>query len=107
MMWYYYITYKIMRVRLRRSPNPEKKFRITFDDGSKIDFGGRGYSDFTKHGDVSRMRRYLARHGRMGETWTKSGVKTAGFWSRWLLWSKPSLDEAKKFISKRFGLVFV
>jgi len=22
-----------MRVRLRRSPNPEKKFRITFDDG--------------------------------------------------------------------------
>ena len=92
-----------MRVRLRRSPNPEKKFRVTFEDGSKVNFGGKGYSDFTKHKDVSRMRRYLSRHGRMGETWTKDGVKTAGFWSRWLLWSKPSLEEAKKLKQKYSG----
>jgi hypothetical protein len=53
------------------------------------------------------MRRYLARHGRMGEIWSKRGIKTAGFWSRWLLWSEPSLEKAKKLISKKFGVVFI
>ena len=96
-----------MKVILRKSPNPKKKYRVTFEDGSREDFGGAGYSDYTIHKDPSRMKRYLARHGRMGETWTKSGLKTAGFWSRWLLWSKPSMPGAKRLISSRFGLRFV
>lgn len=96
-----------MKVTLRKSPNPEKKYRVTFEDGSHVDFGGAGYSDYTIHKDPSRMKRYLARHGRMGETWSKAGLKTAGFWSRWLLWSKPSMTEAKRLMSSRFGLRFV
>lgn len=95
-----------MRVKLIKSLHPEKKFTAIFQDGSKIHFGGKGYSDYTIHKDPSRMRRYLARHGRMGETWSKKGIKTAGFWSRWLLWSKPSLEDAKKLISKKFGITF-
>jgi len=96
-----------MKVALKRSPNPKKKYRVTFEDGSHVDFGGKGYSDYTIHGDPSRMKRYLARHGRMGETWTKNGMKTAGFWSRWLLWSKPSMTGAKKLMTRRYGITFV
>lgn len=96
-----------MKVVLKKSPNPKKKYRVTFENNRHVDFGGKGYSDYTIHGDPSRMKRYLARHDRMGETWTKSGIKTAGFWSRWLLWSKPSMSEAKKLISKRYGVIFV
>lgn len=95
-----------MRVILRKSPKPTKKYRVTFPDGKFVDFGGAGYSDYTIHGNPARMKRYLARHGRMGETWTKKGIRTAGFWSRWLLWSKPSMAEAKRSMSSRFYLTF-
>lgn len=95
-----------MKVILRKSPKPMKKYRVTFPDGKSVDFGGAGYSDYTIHKDPVRMKRYLARHGRMGETWTKDGIRTAGFWSRWLLWSKPSIPEAKRVLSSRFGLTF-
>lgn len=96
-----------MKVILRKSPRFTKKYRVTFPDGRFVDFGGRGYSDYTIHRDPERMKRYLARHGRMGETWSKKGLYTAGFWSRWLLWSRPSMPEAKRLLSSRFGLTFV
>lgn len=95
-----------MRVILRKSPKPTKKYRVTFPDGGFVDFGGAGYSDYTIHKDPERMKRYLARHSRGGETWSKKGVRTAGFWSRWLLWSKPSMPEAKRMMSSRFGIIF-
>lgn len=95
-----------MKVKLIKSPNPEKKYRVIFPNGKKVDFGGAGYSDYTIHKDPKRMKRYLTRHGGMGETWTKNGMYTAGFWSRWLLWSKPSMREAKRLLSSRFGLTF-
>ena len=31
-----------MRVRLRKSPRFDKKFRVTFDDGKIVDFGAKG-----------------------------------------------------------------
>ncbi len=95
-----------MKIKLTKSLDPKKKFRVTFPDGKKVDFGGAGYSDYTIHKDPVRMKRYLARHGRMGENWTKNGIRTAGFWSRWLLWSRPSMSEAKRLLSSRFGLTF-
>ena len=52
-----------MRVKITRSPNPIKKFRATLEDGRTVDFGARGYSDYTKHKNPSRMRSYVLRHG--------------------------------------------
>ena len=52
-----------MRVRLRKSPRFDKKFRVTFDDGKVVDFGAKGYSDYTKHKNPLRMRMYVTRHG--------------------------------------------
>jgi hypothetical protein len=120
-----------MRVKITRSPNPKKKFRATLEDGRTVDFGARGYSDYTKHKNPSRMRSYVLRHGgqiskstiaerspkkiqnRMlavtlsdKEDWKMSGINSAGFWSRWYLWSFPSFREVEKFMSKKFGLVF-
>jgi hypothetical protein len=78
---------------LTASPRAAKKFRVLLPDGSHVDFGARGYSDYTVHKDKQRMLRYLARHHGK-ENWTRTGVHTAGFWSRWILWSRPSLQSA-------------
>lgn len=93
-------------ILLTKSPKPQKKFRVTFvnkskDLGKHVDFGQKGYSDYTIHKDPQRMKRYLIRHRGMGEDWSLSGKYTAGWWSRWLLWSKPSLQAAIASVSRR------
>ena len=55
----------------------------------KVHFGGvktdgSWYTDFTHHKDYDRMERYDTRH-KLRENWKKSGILTAGFWSKWLL----------------------
>jgi hypothetical protein len=92
-----------MKVTLIKSPKKEKKFRVIFKNGYHVDFGQVGYSDYTIHKDKARMKRYITRHSHR-EKWGINGVHTAGFWSRWLLWSKPSLTGAKKLISDKFRI---
>jgi hypothetical protein len=94
-----------MLVKLRKSNKPDKKFKVIVNNRT-IQFGAKGMSDYTKNKDKTRKQLYLSRH-RKNENWTKSGIKTAGFWSRWLLWNKPSLLSSKRDIEKRFGVVFV
>jgi hypothetical protein len=72
-------------------------------DGKTVHFGAKGMSDYTKHKDSERKQRYIDRHARR-ESWSKSGLKTAGFWSRWLLWNKPSLSASIANIEQRFGI---
>jgi hypothetical protein len=76
---------------------PSKKWTAIFPNGKKVSFGAYGYEDYTTHGDAERMERYLKRH-KNNEDW--SDPYTAGFWSRWLLWSKPSMKEAIKETEK-------
>lgn len=94
-----------MSIVLQKSDNPKKKFMVTLGD-SKIYFGASGYSDYTQHKDPIRKRRYILRH-RVNEIWTKSGISTPGFWSRWLLWNKKSLPESINHIQKKFGIKIV
>lgn len=91
-----------MSVILRRANNSTHKFMAQFPDGTKVRFGLKGYSDYTIHKDSARMRKYLTRH-RARENWGRSGSKTAGFWSRWLLWSKPSFQAALRQTQKVLG----
>jgi len=93
-------------VHLTPSPKKEKKFRAIFRNGRHVDFGQKGYSDYTLHKDAVRMKRYLNRHRGMGETWGVKGIQTPGFWARWLLWSEPSLTRAKKLMTQKFGIKF-
>ena len=90
---HYYYPYK--------SDKPEKKYYIITKTEKKIYFGAAGYSDFTKHKDEARKQRYIKRHEN-NEDWGKSGIDTAGFWSRWLLWSKPTIKESYEDIKRRF-----
>ena len=93
-----------MNVKLIKSPKKDKKFRVIFENGRHVDFGGAGYSDYTLHKDRNRMKRYEIRH-KNSENWNKSGIYTAGFWSKWYLWHKPTKNEARIFIQKKFNII--
>lgn len=95
-------------VKIFRSPNPEKKWRVRLVDTEgkfhHVDFGARGYEDFTMHHDEQRKRLYLMRHAGMGEDWKKSGLLTPGFWSRHALWNRSSVADSIADIRSRFGI---
>ena len=80
--------------------NKHKYYIITKNE-KKIYFGQAGASDFTIHKNEERKNRYILRHEK-NENWTKSGIDSAGFWSRWLLWNKPSIKSSYQDIKKRF-----
>jgi hypothetical protein len=87
---------------LKKSTNPDKKFMAIIGNKT-VHFGAKGYSDYTQHKDPERMKRYENRH-RKRENWTKSGIKSAGFWSKWILWNKPSLTGSIKDTERRFNI---
>ena len=91
-----------MDIIIKPSTRKNKKF-MAIIDGKKIHFGQKGASDYTKNKDKTRKTRYITRHKKR-ENWTKSGIKTAGFFSRWLLWNKPTLKQSIKDIEARFKL---
>lgn len=93
------------QIILQKSSNSDKKYMVIIDSKT-IHFGASGYSDFTKHMDRSRMKKYEIRH-KSRENWKKSGIKTAGFWSKWILWNKPSLLASIKDTEKRFGIKII
>ena len=90
-----------MEVIITKSKKPDKKYDARVDGSKTVSFGQKMASDFTKHKDKDRKEAYIARH-KKNEDWTKSGVKTAGFWSRHILWAKPTLKESIDDINKRF-----
>ena len=94
-----------MKVIIKKSTKPKKKMMAIFtrDNGRKktLHFGSAGMSDFTKHKDLERKKRYEARH-RKRENWTDP--MTAGALSKWILWNKTSLRESIKDFKTRFNL---
>lgn len=88
---------------LSRSTRSGKKWQVETPNGKTVHFGARGYEDYTMHQDSNRKANYLSRH-EARENWEKSGLNTAGFWSRWLLWNKKTLDASIKDIENRFGV---
>ena len=98
------------KVEIYKSDRSGKKYKIVliYDDGKTktIHIGQEGADDFTKTGDEEAKKRYISRHKKR-EDWTKSGIATAGYWSRWLTWNKKTLKESVADISKRFNLNIV
>ena len=83
-----------------KSDKPGKKYYIITNDNKKVYFGQAGASDMSIHKDEQRKQRYIKRH--TNENWSKSGIDTAGFWSRWLLWNLPTIESSYEDIKKRF-----
>jgi hypothetical protein len=94
-----------MSYDLSKSTRKDKKYSIKPPNQKNtiIHFGAEGYEDFTTHQDEVRKERYISRH-KQREDWNKTGINTSGFWSRWLLWNKPTLVESIKDTEKRFNI---
>ena len=84
---------------ITRSHLKSKKYNAVIDGKITIPFGQKGASDYTIHKDEARKERYLKRH-RANENW--SNPKSAGFYSRWITWEKPSLAEAVANTNRKF-----
>lgn len=68
-----------------------------------ISFGDPKSEQYPLHKDDARRRDYIRRHQKR-ENWTASGITTAGFWSRWLLWNKKTLEESAQWLADKIGV---
>jgi hypothetical protein len=91
-----------MIIYLSKSSRSDKKYMVEVD-GKTVHFGASGYSDYPTHKDSERKQRYITRH-KARENWAKSGMKSAGFWSRWLLWGEPTISGSIKEIERKFNV---
>lgn len=94
-------------VSVTPSDKPDKKLHVKLESDSgrekNLHIGAKGMDDFTKTHDEAQKQRYIERH-RAREDWRLSGLMTSGFWSRWLLWNKPSLSASVQDVKRRFGV---
>ena len=93
-------------VKIKPSKTENKKYTAIFynKDKTKIKtthFGAKGYSDYTKHKDPDRKKRYIERH-KARENW--NNPMSAGALSRYILWQYPSLDKSIKYYKNKFAL---
>jgi len=101
-----------MTFYLHKSDKPEKKYYVQFENPDsgrlkKIYFGAAGYPDFIlSGGDEERKKRYLKRHSRMGENYNNP-YSGAGFWAKWILWNKPSVQSSINDTKKRFNIKII
>ena len=98
---------KPLKLFITKSKKENKQFDLLNENKEYIlSFGAKGYSDYTIHKDFERKQRYINRHSpvKTNEDWHKSGLYTAGFWSRYLLWNLPSLRDSIKDVNSRFNL---
>jgi len=86
---------------LTRADKPGKKMMAIFDDGARVYFGAQGYEDYTQHRSLARKSAYIKRH-RARESWGMRGLRTPGFWARWILWNKPTIAGSARDVEARF-----
>ena len=89
-----------MQITIQKSSRAGKKYMAEVNNKT-VHFGATGYEDFTTSKDEKRKASYLARH-KTSEVWALSGIDSAGFWARWLLWNKPSITASIRDINQRF-----
>ena len=87
-----------IEIVIKHSDKPDKKYMAIIDDRKTIHFGQKGASDMTQHKSEDRKNRYILRHQK-NEDW--NNIYTAGFWSRWILWNKPSISESIRDTNNR------
>ncbi len=95
-----------MIAQIFKSDKKDKRYTFILDDGMRIHFGDPRYQNFLMHRDENRKRLYILRHQK-NEDWTKQGSRTAGFWSRWILWNLPTLPQSIRDTEQRFGIKII
>ncbi len=84
-------------------PYPCHNYYIITKSRKIIKFGAVGYSDFPTHKDEARKKQFINRHNN-NKNWTKSGINSAEFWSRWLLWNLPTIKASYEDIKRKFNI---
>ena len=90
-----------MEIIIKKSKKSDKKLDAIIDGKKTVSFGSAGMSDYTLHKDPERKERYISRH-KKNEDWGKAGIKTPGFYARWVLWNKPTLKGSVDDLNKKF-----
>tara|TARA_R100000541_G_C1853678_1_gene78071 strand:+ start:299 stop:607 length:309 start_codon:yes stop_codon:yes gene_type:complete len=97
-----------MKLELRKSSNPKKKYMMTFIEDNKrsktTHFGATGYSDrTTTKNPTERKKKYTAYQSRhRGDNLTD--MKSAGALSWYILWSADTLAGGIKKYENRFNV---
>lgn len=88
---------------LKKSNRKNKKFVIIMNGNMMHHFGDDRYSDFTKHKDLERKKRYLTRTASQPQ----NDIHSPAFWSKNLLWNKPTLSESIKDVETKFNVKII
>ena len=93
-----------MNLYIAKSKRKNKNYDLLDSDKKYLlSFGDSRFQDYTMHKDDDRKTNYLSRH-KTNENWGVTGIKSAGFWSRWILWGKPTLQASISDVNKRFNI---
>ena len=84
---------------IQRSKKKDKKFDAVIDGKKTVSFGAKGYSDMTQHKDEERKKLYINRH-KKNENW--NDPTTPGFYARYILWNKPTLQASVADLKNQF-----
>ena len=98
---------KIKSLLIEPSERKDKRLKAiyTFDNGKTktINFGMKGskgtYYDIR---DSNKKKAYISRHI-VNENWSKEGILTAGFLSRWVLWYSDDIEDVYNKLVNMLG----
>jgi len=96
----------ITKAVISKSDRKNKEYKVILlsdDEKKKTLHFGSNMESYPDHKDKKRKELYIARH-KPRENWKKSGIKTAGFWSKHLLWNKPTIIQSLRDIERMFGI---
>ena len=97
------------KVHIYNSLRKDKRFTVSITDLKTADiktvhFGDKKAKNTYFDGATDEKRdAYIKRHSKLNEDWTKDGLFTAGWWSRWFLWSHYELEDILKTLKKQSG----
>lgn len=93
----------IEKVVITPAESKRKLFTAHIVEGDKItrvSFGDPNGEQYPIHRDPTKKYNYIKRH-MVNENW--EDPYTAGYWSRFILWNKLTLEDSVKDTAKRLG----
>lgn len=96
------INYNVIIKKLNHGPKKYIAEIHYLDKIKKVTFGAKGYKDYTKYPSSVRdkhKKAYIARH-KDNENWLNP--LSAGFYARYILWNKPTIDKSIRNLNRRF-----
>jgi len=119
-----------MHAVLNKSPSLSHKYRVTLPNKKCIDFGSVNVKDYTNHQDPRLMRAHLIEKGanisdelreetdcdkiHRGMLFINESEQedwgdwfSQEYWDRWILWSYPTVNQAKLWMTMRHDIRFM